>query len=157
MYDFLVINMVNAYDSLPFQLITHALNHYHVPDHIQGVIKGYFESIQLRFTVDQQMTEWQRLKKGIVTGCTVSVLLFVMGMNLIVNAAKRETRGPKTASGAYLPSNRGFMDDLTITTKTHVQARWVLTALDETATWARMRFKPKKSRSLIIKKGQTTK
>ena len=31
-----------------------------------------------------------------------------------------------------------------------------VTALDETATWARMRFKPKKSGSLTIKKGQIT-
>ena len=80
-----------------------------------------------------------------------------MGMNLIINAAKRETRGPKTASGIHLPSSRGFMDDLTITTTTHVQARWILTALEDTVTWARMKFKPKKSRSLIIKKGKVTK
>ena len=44
------------------------------------------------------------------------------------------------------------MDDLTITTQTHVQARWVLSALESTTSWARMKFKPKKSRSLIIKK-----
>lgn len=48
------------------------------------------------------------------------------------------------------------MDDLTITTMTHVQACWVLTALDETVSWARMKFKPKKSRSLVIKKGKVT-
>jgi len=95
---------------------------------------------------------WQRLEKGIVTGCTISVALFVMGMNLIINAAKRETRGPMTASWIHLPSNRTFMDDLTISTTTHVQARWVLTALDDTVNWARMKFKPNKFRSLVIKK-----
>jgi len=72
-------------------------------------------------------TPWQRLENGIVTGCTISVILFVMGMNLLINATKRETRGPKTAPGIHLPSNRGFMDDLTVTTTTHVQAHWVLT------------------------------
>ena len=79
-----------------------------------------------------------------------------MGMNLLINAAVRETRGPKTESGIFLPSSRGFMDDLTLTTTTHVQARWMLTALTEVATWARMKFKAVKSRSLIIKKGKTT-
>ena len=78
-------------------------------------------------------------------------------MNLIINATKRETRGPKTASGIHLPSNRGFMDGLTISTTTHVQARWVLTALYDTVNWARMKFKPNKSRSLVIKKGKVTK
>ena len=38
------------------------------------------------------------------------------------------------------------MDDLTITTTTRVQARWLLTALDDTVNWARMKFKPNKSR-----------
>ena len=47
------------------------------------------------------------------------------------------------------------MDDLTVTTISHVQARWVLGALEDTVTWARMEFKPKKSRCLI-KKGHLT-
>ena len=35
--------------------------------------------------------------KGIVTGCTVSVVPFIMGMNLLINATRFETRGPTTA------------------------------------------------------------
>ena len=151
------LDLANAYGSIPHKLIEVAMKQYHIPDCIQGIINGYFEGIRLRFAVGNKMTSWQRLEKGIVTGCTISVVLFVMGMNLIIKAAKRETRGPQTASGVYLPSNRGFMDDLTVTTKTHVQARWVLTALGETATWARMKFKQNKSRSLVIKRGQVTK
>ncbi|XP_052268662.1 uncharacterized protein LOC127870041 [Dreissena polymorpha] len=151
------LDLANAYGSIPHKLIEEAMKHYHIPEHIQGIINGYFDGIQPRFSIGDQTTPWQRLEKGIVTGCTISVVLFVMGMNLIINAAKRETRGPKTASGIHLPSSRGFMDDLTITTTTHVQARWVLTALQDTVTWARMKFKPKKSRSLIIKKGKVTK
>ena len=80
----------------------------------------------------------------------------IMGMNLLNKAASRETRGPKTDSGERLTPNRVFIDDLTITTQTHIQARWVLSALEDTATWARMKFKPDKSRSLIIRKGQQT-
>ena len=102
------------------------------------------------------MTRWQKLEKGIVTGCTVSVVLYIMGMNLLINAARREMRGPKTESGIYFPSSRGFMDDLTLTTATHVQARWMLAALTDIASWGRMKFKAVKSRSLVIKKGQTT-
>ena len=46
------------------------------------------------------------------------------------------------------------MDDLTVTTQTHVQARWVLSALEDVVSWARMKFKPRKSRYMIIKKVQ---
>jgi hypothetical protein len=148
--------LANAYGSIPHQLIYTALRHYHVDGHIQQIITSYLDGIRLRFTVGDQLTRWQKLDKGIVTGCTVSVVLFIMGMNLLINAAQRETRGPKTESGIYLPSSRGFMDDLTLTTTTHVQARWMLTALTDVASWGRMKFKAAKSRSLVIKKGQTT-
>ena len=49
------------------------------------------------------------------------------------------------------------MDDLTISTTTHVQARWVITALDDPFNWARLKFKPNKSRSLVNKKGKVSK
>ncbi|XP_052223957.1 uncharacterized protein LOC127839609 [Dreissena polymorpha] len=150
------LDFANAYGSIPHQLIYTALRHYHVDGHIQKIITRYRDGIKLRLTVGDQLTRWQKLEKGIVTGCTVSVVLFIMGMNLLINAAQRETRGPKTESGIYLPSSRGFMDDLTMTTTTHVQARWMLTALTDVASWGRMKFKAAKSRSLVIKKGQTT-
>ena len=74
----------------------------------------------------------------------VSVALFIMGMNIIIKAADKETRG-------RLPPNQGFIDDLTVTTTTHEQARWILTALKVIATWTRMQYKPRKSRYLVIK------
>ena len=150
------LDLANAYGSIPHQLILEALHHYHIPDHATKLIQSYFSNIYLRFSCEQFTTDWIELQKGIVTGCTISVILFVMGMNIIIKAAEVETRGPQTNSGIRLPSNRGFMDDMTVTTETHIQARWVLTALEETATWARMQFKPAKSRSLVIKKGKVT-
>ena len=90
-------------------------------------------------------TAYQSLEKGIVTGCTVSPILFIMGMNIIMKAAERETRGPKMNSGIYQPANRGLMDDLTVTIKS---------GLEEVVSWARMKFKPRKSRYMIIKKGR---
>ncbi|KAH3752212.1 hypothetical protein DPMN_186825 [Dreissena polymorpha] len=58
-----------------------------------------------------------------------------MGMNHLINAAKSETRGANTESRIHLPSSRGFIDDLTLSTTTHVQARWMLTALTDVASW----------------------
>ncbi|XP_052267689.1 uncharacterized protein LOC127869268 [Dreissena polymorpha] len=147
-------DLANAYGSIPHQLIYTALRHYHVDGHIQKIIITNLNGIRLRFTVGDQLTRWQKLEMEIVTGCTVPVVLFIIGMNLLINAAQRETRGPKTESGIYLPSSRGFMDDLTLTTTTQVQARWMLTVLTDVASWGKM--KAAKSRSLVIKKGQTT-
>jgi hypothetical protein len=150
------LDLANAYGSIPHQLIKVALQHYHVPEHVRKIIMSYFSNIQLRFSSEGFTTSWLQLEKGIVTGCTISVILFVMGMNLVIQAAERETRGPKTMSGIRLPANRGFMDDMTVTTETHIQARWTLRALEDVVGWARMKFKPKKSRYLVIRKGQVT-
>ena len=49
------------------------------------------------------------------------------------------------------------MDDMTITAKSIVEGRWMLEDLEKLFTWARMRFKPTKSRSLVIKKGKLEK
>lgn len=86
----------------------------------------------------------------------ISVILFIMGMNLIIKSAERESREPKASSGICLPSYVGFMDDMTVTTETYIQARWILKALDETVQWASMRFKPVKSRCLVLRKGNVT-
>lgn len=150
------LDLANAYGSIPHGLINMAMEHYHIPHHTRGIITSYFGGFKLRFKTAQFTTQWQDLEKGIVTGCTISPILFVMGMNLLITAAGKESRGPTMESGIRQPPIRGFMDDLTITTSTHVQARWILKALDDVVTWARMKFKPRKSRSMVIRSGKVT-
>jgi len=77
------------------------------------------------------------------------VIVFIAPMNLIMKAGDRETK-----SVIILQPNRSLMDDLTITTESHIQARWILNALDDVVTWARMSFKPRESRILILRKGK---
>jgi hypothetical protein len=43
------------------------------------------------------------------------------------------------------------------TTEKHIQARWILQALEHAAKWAKMSFEPRKSRYLIVDNGGTTK
>ena len=54
------------------------------------------------------------------------------------------------------PSDRGFMDDMTVASKSVVEARWTLEELNNIITWVRMKFKAPKSRSLVLKKGKVT-
>lgn len=57
-------------------------------------------------------------------------------------------------TGVRQPPTRAFMDDMTITTKSHVEGRWMLEDLERLIAWARMKFKPAKSRSLVLKNGK---
>lgn len=147
---------MNAYESIPHSLIIAALAYYHIIHHIRGMISSYFGGFRVWFTAAHFTNQWQSLEKGIVTGCTISPMLFIMGMNLLITAASKASRGPLMESGIRQPPIRGFMDDLTITTQSHAQARWILKVLEEMATWARMKFKPRKSRHLVIRSGRVT-
>lgn len=81
------LDLANAYGSIPHDLINTAMEHYHIPQHIRRMITTYFSGFKLRFQTTQFTTQWQDLEKGIVTGCTISPILFIMGMNLLITAA----------------------------------------------------------------------
>ncbi|KAI8493811.1 hypothetical protein Bbelb_281580 [Branchiostoma belcheri] len=93
------LDLANAYGSIPHGLIQVALDRYHVPASVKGMVTNYFGGIQLRFRTADFTTQWQNLEKGIVTGCTISPILFIMGMNLLIDAAATKAKGPRMNSG----------------------------------------------------------
>ena len=48
------------------------------------------------------------------------------------------------------------MDYMAISTKTVVEARWTLEEFEKVISWARMKVKPSKSRSLVLQKGRVS-
>ena len=89
--DFTVVwlDLADAYGIIPHMLTQESLDHYHIPDHFKRVIRSYLSGIELRFTRSTITTTWQKLQKGVVTGCTISVTLFVMLMNMLVKSRER--------------------------------------------------------------------
>ncbi|XP_030281784.1 uncharacterized protein LOC115586678 [Sparus aurata] len=148
------LDLANAYGSIPHKLVEVALERHHVPSNIKVLIMDYHNSFNLRFTSGTVTSEHHRLEKGIITGCTISVILFALAMNMLVKSAELVCRGPKTKSGIRQPPIRAFMDNLTVTTVSAPGCRWILQGLERLTIWARMRFKPEKSRSLVLKKGK---
>ena len=73
-------------------------------------------------------------------------------MNMLVKAAEVECRGPLSRPGVRQSPIRAYMDDLTVTTTSVMGGRWLLKGLERNMTWARMYFKPAKSRSLVFLK-----
>ena len=74
-------------------------------------------------------------------------------MNPIPTAAWKEPSGPKMMSGARMLSTRGVVDGI-ITEKSHIQVTLVLVSLEETASLARMVFKPRTYRYLVLRTGR---
>ncbi|RXN38269.1 reverse transcriptase [Labeo rohita] len=150
------LDLANAYGSIPHKLVEIALVRHHVPVKIRNLIMDYYNNFSTRVSSGQVTSSWHQLEKGIITGCTISVSLFSLAMNMIVKSAEVECRGPKSRSGTRQPPIRAFMDDLTVMTTFVPGCRWLLQGLERLISWARMSFKPAKSRSLVLKKGKVS-
>nr|BAC82598.1 reverse transcriptase [Takifugu rubripes] len=148
------LDLTNAYGSIPHKLVEIALHLHHVPSKIKDLILDYYDDFRLRVTTGSLTSTWQCLEKGIITGCTISVPLFSLAMNIIVKSAEVECRGPLSRSGTRQPPIRAFMDDLTVMTTSVPGCRWLLQGLERLISWARMSFKPAKSWSLVLRKGK---
>ena len=148
------LDIANAYGSIPHSLIMGSLRKAHVPEEEVSLVESYYSDVQIRFSTKGFTTEWQKLEKGIVTGCTLSVILFSLAMTMLVASAKNETKGPKTESGQRQENARLFMDDIATTTENLVQTKHLLDNLARKLEGGGLEVRPDKCRSLVLIKGE---
>ena len=84
------MDIADAYGATPHQLISIALRRAHVPEKVVQYIEEYYKEVSIRFTTKNFTTEWQLLEKGIITGCTLSVVLFSLTMTMLIAHALSE-------------------------------------------------------------------
>ena len=148
------LDIANAYGSIPHSLIMGSLRKAHVPEEEVSLVESYYSDVQIRFSTKDFTTEWQKLEKGIVTGCTLSVIIFSLAMTMLVASAKNETKGPKTESGQRQENARLFMDDIATTTENLVQTKHLLDNLARKLEGGGLEVRPDKCRSLVLIKGE---
>ncbi|GFS06192.1 reverse transcriptase [Elysia marginata] len=78
-------------------------------------------------------------------------------MEVILKAAEGSAGPANLGGGCSMPLLKAFMDDTTIICSKEEETRRMLARLDTLMTWCRMKFKPKKSRSLSTRKGKIEK
>lgn len=84
------LELSNAYGSVPHKLIEMALEKYHVPQKVRAFIVDYYSKFSLRVSSGGITSDWHQLEVGIITGCTISVTLFTLVMNMLVKSAQPE-------------------------------------------------------------------
>ena len=94
------LDLANAYGSTPHKVVEEALRRYHVPSSLSNLILDYYYNFNLRITSGPKTSDWHRLEREIITGCTISATLFSLAMNMIIKSAEVECRGPRE-SPAY--------------------------------------------------------
>ena len=113
----------------------------------------YFGNVFMRFTTTNYTTGWQALEVGIMMGCVVSPLRFVMCMELILRGTTDTASSEETRSGGALPPSRAFMDDVTTLVQSKAGTQELLDRFHDLFTWAQIKAKPKKSRSISLVRG----
>ncbi len=112
------LDLANAYDALPHQLIAFALNVFHVPTCIKNMVPAYFNNFYVTYPTQKVMTGWQQLEKGIAMGCSISPILFTAAFEGILIGARQMGRGVRIESGQHCPAMRSFTDDVTLLLQT---------------------------------------
>jgi hypothetical protein len=89
---------------------------HNVTDKVADLILDYYDRFSMGVLSGSVTAEWHRLKLGIITGCSISVIMFALAMNMIVKSTENECRGPRTKSGVRQSQIGACMEDLTVTT-----------------------------------------
>ncbi|KAL6489820.1 hypothetical protein MHYP_G00001650 [Metynnis hypsauchen] len=147
------LDLANAYGSVPHQLINYAMDFFHMPTCVKILVAEYFNNLQMCFSAQDFITGWQRLEVGIAMGCAISPVLFVAAFEIILIGARQMVGGIKLPNGQRLPPLRSYMDDITTLLQTAACTSRLLKRMDELMSWARMKIKPSKSRSLSLRRG----
>ena len=148
------LDIASAYGSIPHRLIFFALERYGVDPTWFALIKSYYSGLWSRSCSPTAASSWHQQKKGIFTGCTVSIILFLAGMSVFIEFVSNVTiQGYINAAGVSLPLIRAFMDDLNLTSTSTEDTQTLLDRCQTVLQWAGMQFRAKKSRSLVINEG----
>ena len=149
------LDLANAYGSVPHKLIVFALRRYQVPEDWISLVMSYYDGLWGRTSASGVSSDWMRYERGIFAGCTISVILFVAAFNVILEYVGEGIDRYKMSNGNSIELLRGFMDDVSILTNSVPMAKKALSRTEVAVSWARMKLKPGKSRSLVIQKGRS--
>ena len=78
------LDITNAYGSISHKLIIFALHRYGVSPKWIHLIKTYYSGIFSKSFSKEAPSSWHRLQHRIFAGCTLSIILFLAGMDIIL-------------------------------------------------------------------------
>ena len=118
------LDIANTYGSIPHKLI-----------------ETYYKGIFSKLFSESATSAWHRHQRGIFAGCTLSIILFLAGMNIILEYSMQVGVPKFTTNNTTLPLLRAFMDDLSLMSAkvcgAQILISWCITAL----TWAGLEFR----------------
>ena len=153
------LDLANAYGAVPHLLIIRALRFYNIPTKVVNIILLYFSGVYGRFSSRTVTSKWQKFEIGIFMGCVISVIIFVLCMNLADEYVKiKIPKAIQYVKGVVpIPVLKLFMDDSCVTSAKAKDMEKALVIVKNFVDWARFRLKSSKSRALVFRSGKAVK
>ena len=77
------------------KLLAKAMRFFYVPEPVIRLMMQYYDCFKMRFSTRNFSTEWHRLEVGIVQGCTISMIWFVLVSEMLLRSSEcSEKRRP---------------------------------------------------------------
>ena len=149
------LDIANAYGSIPHKLIVFALHRYGVSPQWIRLIEIYYKEIFSKSFSQSVTSSWHRHQWGIFAGCTLSIILFLAGMNIILEYSMQARVPQFTTNNTVLPLLFAFMDDLTLMSAAVSGAQTLLSRCITALNLADLEFRADKSGSIVIVKGRS--
>jgi len=147
------VDLMNAYGRVPHNLILFALKYYKFPEWLIEYMMKYYDELIVRVVSKNWKTNWFFYMIGLFQGDPLSVVLFLIVFNLLLDLLKREQSLGYSPSFASSPtSNRAFADDLTLISSRLDKMLKLIEIMEDFLSWSRkMRAKPSKCITLGMK------
>ncbi|XP_063680027.1 uncharacterized protein LOC134815422 [Bolinopsis microptera] len=147
------VDLMNAYGRVPHELIVFALRHYKFPEEVVQYIVKYYDELVVRVKTKKWKSEWFYYLIGLFQGDPLSVVLFLIAFNLLLDLLQVDrTMGYKPSFSSEPTTNRAFADDLTLLSDRLDKMKRLVGQMEEFLAWTRtMRAKPSKCIALGMK------
>ena len=144
---------MNAYGRVPHNLILYALRHYKFPEWLIEYMFRYYDELIVRVVTKNWKTNWFFYMLGLFQGDPLSVVLFLIVFNLLLDLLKTQKElGYKPSFSSNSTSSPAFTDDLTLISPRLEKMKKLVAEMERFLMWSRkMRPKPSKCISLGMK------
>ena len=132
------VDLMNAYGRVPHNLILFALKHYKFPKWLQDYIFKYYDELIVRVVTKDWKSNWFFYQMGLFQGDPLSVVLFLIVFNLLLDLLKANKNfGFKSSFCSDITSNRAFADDLTLMSSLLENFKEQIQLMEKSLNWTR--------------------
>ena len=131
----------------------YAIRHYKFPEWLIGYMFKYYDELIVRVVTKDWKSNWFFYLLGLFQGDPLSVVLFLIVFNLLLDLLKNQKDlGFKPSFSSNSTSSRAFADDLTLMSPRLEKMKKLIEEMERFLTWSRkMKAKPSKCISLGMK------